>query len=493
MTMRLSNLIAPADGALLHGPDKQIAGIASDSRAVQEGFLFIAVPGTQQDGRTFIADAVTRGAAAVLAATGTDPASLPPTVTLVTAPHVRAALSAIASRYYPRQPQTIAAVTGTSGKTSTVQFLRELWTHGGHASASLGTLGLIAPGIKRYGALTTPDPIALHKALDEVAAQNVTHLAMEASSHGIELNRLDHVDIRLAAFTNLSRDHLDYHQTMEQYLAAKLRLFTALLRPDGTAVLNADIPEYGDIRALCEARNIRTLSFGRDGKDITLLAHSPLPDGQGLRFELLGKPYEIVLPMIGEFQIWNSLCALALAVGSGENPDKMVDAMQKLSGVPGRLELIGKTPAGGTVFVDYAHKPSALENVLVNLRPHVAATPGAKLHVIFGCGGNRDKGKRPLMGGIAQKLADRVIVTDDNPRKEEAKTIRAEILAGCKAGANLREIGDRAEAIRAGIEALGPGDVLVIAGKGHEEGQIVGDQVLPFNDADEARKVLGTK
>lgn len=489
--MLLSNLIAPTDGAVISGENRQIAGLCADSRKVQAGHLFVAVPGTKCDGASFISDAIKNGAIAIVADHETDLSSVPSHITTVKVPDVRHALSAIASRFYPRQPQTIAAVTGTSGKTSTVQFTRELWQRCGHKAASIGTLGLVTENETLYGSLTTPDPVTLHQHIDTIAGQGVTHLAMEASSHGIELKRLDHVRVSLAAFTNLSRDHLDYHETMERYFAAKLRLFTTLLRPNGTAVLNADIAEYEDIKTLCEARCIRTISFGRTGSDVLLLGHSPTPSGQNLRFEVYGKPYDIILPVIGEFQVWNSLCALCLAIGSGENPDKTVQAMTKLSGVAGRLEYIGTTPSGGSVFVDYAHKPAALENVLTAMRPHVGAHPGAKLHVVFGCGGDRDKGKRPIMGDIAQRLADNVIVTDDNPRSENPDVIRKEILTGCKAGDGLQEIGDRAMAIARGIESLGSGDALIIAGKGHEEGQIVGNQVLPFSDAQEARKVLG--
>lgn len=488
--MRLSNLIAPIKGSKLWGPDATISGINADSRTIEKGSLFIAVSGLAADGRAFIQDAVAKGAAAVLLEDGAKLAALPPAISYVTVTDARAALAAIAATFYPRQPPTIAAVTGTSGKTSTVQFTRDLWTQGGKQAASLGTLGLIAPQIKRYGSLTTPDSITLHKTLDEIAAQGVSHVAMEASSHGIELNRLDHVKISLAAFTNLSRDHLDYHKTMADYFAAKLRLFTTLLTDSGTAVLNADAPEFADVKAACETRGLKVMCFGRSGCHLLLKAHAPETGGQRLRFELFGTPYEITLPLIGEFQIWNSLCALSLAIASGEDQETMVHAMEKLAGVAGRLEKIGTTPSGGTVFVDYAHKPAALENVLMALRPHVAAQSGAKLRVVFGCGGNRDKGKRPLMGGIAQRLADDVIVTDDNPRHEKAETIRQEILAACTASPQLKERGNRADAIREGIESLKDGDVLVIAGKGHEEGQIVGDQVLPFNDADEARKVL---
>lgn len=489
--MRLSNLIAPNEGNTITGDDCIVSGVTTDSRKVKPGDLFVAVPGTKLDGTAYIPEAIQRGTTAIVVQSGAVLPPLPSTLSYITVPDVRRALSGIASRYYPRQPQIIAAVTGTSGKTSTVQFVRELWAHGGHQAASLGTLGMISPKTSQYGSLTTPDPITLHQLLDQMASENITHLAMEASSHGIHLHRLDHVRVNVAAFTNLSRDHLDYHETMEAYFSAKLRLFSSLLQPGGTAVLNADMDEYEDIKSICNARHIRVLGFGRNGRDLKLLNCTPQNKGQVLRFELFGKSYDIFLPVMGTFQAWNSLCALAIAIGSGENPDKMVAGLEKLSCVPGRLEFIGTTPSGGNVFVDYAHKPAALENVLETLRPHVLSHPGAKLHVLFGCGGNRDKGKRPLMGEIAQKLADHVIVTDDNPRGEDPATIRKEILAGCQADAKLMEIGDRRKAIAHGIGALESGDVLVIAGKGHEEGQIIGDKVLPFNDAQEARKALG--
>ena len=489
--MRLSNLITLADGASILGEDRTISGVTADSREVKAGYLFVAIPGTKLNGQHFIPDAIARGAVAVLVDSETPTSIVSSDITLISAPSVRHALAIIASRFYPRQPQTIAAVTGTSGKTSTVQFARQFWDQAGHKAASLGTLGLITSDNSTYGSLTTPDPVSLHRTIDQVASDGITHLAMEASSQGIHMRRLDGVRVSIAAFTNISRDHLDYHETMERYFSAKLRLFTSILKQGGVAVLNADIPEYEDLRAINEARGQRVLSFGRKGHDLRLLAHSPDTNGQHIRFELMGRPYELLLPLIGEFQIWNSFCALCLAVGSGENPEKMAAALTKLVGVPGRLEPVGVTPTGGNVFVDYAHKPGALENVLSTLRPHVSAHEGAKLHVVFGCGGNRDKGKRPIMGEIASRLADRIIVTDDNPRGEEAATIRKEILTGCDAPDKLVEVGDRAKAIEQAIADLGKGDVLVIAGKGHEDGQIVGDTVLPFNDADVARKVLG--
>ncbi|MDD2325059.1 MAG: UDP-N-acetylmuramoyl-L-alanyl-D-glutamate--2,6-diaminopimelate ligase [Alphaproteobacteria bacterium] len=489
--MRLSNLIQPSDGAVLQGEDRQIAGVTADSRQVKAGFIFVAIDGTNRNGADYIDEALASGATVFVLDEETKTPQLSSLVTLVRVPNPRHALSAIASRFYPRQPHMVAAVTGTSGKTSTVQFTRQFWKAAGHDAAAIGTLGLITDRETTYGSLTTPDPVTLHQTIDKITGEGVSHLAMEASSHGILLRRLDFVQVGLAAFTNLSRDHLDYHETMERYLAAKLRLFTSILKQNGTAVLNADAAEFEAINAVCLARGQKVMGFGRSGKEVKLLAYAPASSGQNLRFELLGKPYEINLPVIGTFQIWNSLCALSLAVASGEDPDKMVEAMTHLTGVPGRLEYIGRSAAGGSVFVDYAHKPAALENVLEALRPHVAAHDGAKLRVIFGCGGDRDRGKRPMMGQIAQKLADHVIVTDDNPRSEKADAIRAEILTGCKKVDTLEEIGDRAAAIAKGIEALQGGDVLVIAGKGHEEGQIVGTTVLPFNDAQEARKLLG--
>jgi UDP-N-acetylmuramoyl-L-alanyl-D-glutamate--2,6-diaminopimelate ligase len=490
--MRLSNLIEPIEGLKLHGQDAAITGLALDSRDVKPGYLFVAVPGTQQDGFSYIDDATRNGAAAVLIPENRMPET-PFNVPLVTAPDVRAALSSIAARFYPAQPDFIAAVTGTSGKTSVAQFTREIWQANGHESASIGTLGLVTSSGKSYGSLTTPDAITLHKTLDETARRGVTHLALEASSHGIDLHRIDHVRLHAAAFTNLSRDHLDYHDGMESYLAAKLRLFTHLLPEGKTAVLNADAPEFSRLAEACRTRRQTIIGYGRNGKDIRLNEHRLHGDGQVLRFTAMGKNYEVRLPIAGAFQVWNSLCALGLAIASGEAITGAVGALEKVTGVAGRLERIGTTAKGGAVYVDYAHKPGALENVLTAMRAHVAAQAGARLYVVFGCGGNRDKGKRPPMGSIAQKLADVVIVTDDNPRDEIPEKIRADILAGCAKGPNLREIGDRAAAIRAAVAELNDGDVLIIAGKGHETGQIVGNRVLPFDDAAVARQAINEK
>ncbi len=491
--MLLQNLIASSEGLKLQTPDIPITGIdikgiTTDSRNVKPGFLFVAVPGTKEDGSLYIDQAIQQGAVAVLIAEGKiSDVKIP----VITAPHIRKSVSAIASVFYPGQPEMVAAITGTSGKTSTAQFVREMWKGIGHKSASIGTLGLITDDESRYGSLTTPGAIALHELLDECAGKGITHLALEASSHGIDLNRLDHIHIKVAGFTNLSRDHLDYHETLENYFNAKLRLFTGLMPIGGIAVLNADIPEFIQLEAGAATRGLKVISYGLKGNDIRLMESKPDAKGQHLRLEVFGKEYAVLLPVMGSFQAWNALCALGMVIGSGAATDKAVAALEKVSDVPGRLQLAGISKKGGTVFIDYAHKPDALEKVLLALRPHVAAHQGSKLGVIFGCGGNRDKGKRPIMGEIAQRLADWVIVTDDNPRHEEPALIRQEILAGCKPGPMLQEMGDRHQAIEAGISKLQQGDVLVIAGKGHESGQIVGDQTMPFDDVAVAREVLG--
>jgi UDP-N-acetylmuramoyl-L-alanyl-D-glutamate--2,6-diaminopimelate ligase len=465
------------------GPDVEITGITEDSRKVQPGFLFIATPGVKQDGRAFIYDAIQKGAVAVLMPEGC--------VATVTTPDIRQSTSALAAAFYPRQPETIVAVTGTSGKTSTAQFAREIWQVLGQVSASVGTLGLVTAAGTSYGSLTTPDAITLHHALDDCAAQGITHAAIEASSHGLELKRLNHVRLKAGGFTNLSRDHLDYHQTMEAYFAAKQILFSELLPTGAAAVLNADVPQFSALVDIARMRGLKIISYGKNGKELRLIEARPDPKGQILRLEVFGKATEVLLSVIGSFQAWNALCAAGLVIGSGSAAEAAVAALEKVSGVPGRLQFIGTSKKGGEVFIDYAHKPDALENVLRAMRPHVAAYKGAKLGVVFGCGGNRDKGKRPIMGDIAQKQADWVVVTDDNPRHEDPAVIRAEVLAGCADTSNVHDVGNRAAAIFEGIAKLGAHDVLIIAGKGHEAGQIVGDKVLPFNDAEEARKVLG--
>lgn len=481
-------LLSQLTAGVSEGSDVDVTGITEDSRKVKPGFLFIATPGTKQNGCAFIDDALQKGAVAIVAPEDLE-ATAP--VPIVRTPDVRIATAGLAAAFYPRQPETIAAVTGTSGKTSTAQFAREIWQALGHASASIGTLGLVTAQGMHYGALTTPDAITFHRLLDDCAAQGITHAAIEASSHGIELHRLDKARLKAGAFTNLSRDHLDRYGTMDAYYAAKRGLFTFLLPSGAVAVLNADVPQFSELSGIARQRGLKVISFGKNAEDLRLIRCEPDSKGQILSIESFGKRTELLLPVIGGFQAWNALCAAGLAIGSGSDAEKTLAALSKVSGVPGRLQYIGASAKGGEVFVDYAHKPDALANVLRALRPHVRVHEGAKLGVVIGCGGDRDRGKRPIMGDIAQKEADWVIVTDDNPRSENPAAIRAEIVAGCGDLSNVAEIGDRAKAILEGVDKLGAHDVLIIAGKGHEPGQIVGDTVFPFDDAEQARKVLG--
>ncbi len=461
----------------------EITGLTCDSRKVRPGFLFAAFPGGKADGREFIPEAIGRGASAVLAPPGTrlHPPSQP--ACLVTAENPRRVFALMAARFYQFQPKTIAAVTGTNGKTSVVTFLRQIWTRLGHQAASLGTLGITAPQMEIAGSLTTPDAVDLHWHLSELARAGVDHLAMEASSHGLSQYRLDGVRVAAAAFTNLSRDHLDYHGSMEDYGAAKLRLFTELAADGGAAVINAD-DSWADAFILAAAgRGLRTLTFGTSGKDLRLEKAELQPEGQALHVEILGRKRVIDLPLVGAFQGSNALCALGLAIGCGADPEAAADALEHLGGVRGRLELCARHPNGAPIFVDYAHTPDALETVLETLRPHVSG----RLAVVFGCGGDRDAGKRPQMGRIAADLADVVFVTDDNPRTEKADAIRRQIMIACP---GATEIGNRNEAIHAAVSQLAAADLLLVAGKGHETGQIVGTEILPFDDAEAVRRAV---
>lgn len=458
-----------------------VTGLTADSRKVRPGFLFAALPGSKVDGRSFIGAAVSQGATAILLPAGSE-VSVPANVALLPSDNPRRSLALLAARYAGAQPKVIAAVTGTAGKTSTTVFLRQLWSLLGHRAGSLGTIGLVAPGLERGESLTTPDPIELHQVLAELAAHDVDHLAMEASSHGLDQYRLDGVQLSAAAFTNLSRDHLDYHGSMEGYLRAKLRLFDALLPAGGGAVINADMDVADRVIAVARARHHQLITFGRNGREIRLLRQTPTASGQMLDLEVMGRRCEVIFPVVGLFQAQNMLAALGLAIGSGADPETAAAMIGGISGVHGRIEHVANTPSGGAVYVDYAHKPAGLEAVLQALRPHASG----KLVVLFGCGGDRDKGKRPQMGEIAARLADRVIVTDDNPRSEDPAVIRREVLAGAK---QAEEIGDRAAAIRAAMSDLGRGDLLVIAGKGHETYQIIGETKYPFDDSEVARNV----
>lgn len=482
--MRLIELMTPMTPQIDTLRDVQITGLTADSRRVEPGYLFAALPsatrGSGTDGRNHIGDALARGAVAVLAPPGTvveEPAQL------VIDENPRRQLALLAARFYQHQPKTVAAVTGTNGKSSVVGFTRQIWSHLGLPSASIGTLGIDADNFDAGPSLTTPDPVSLHKTLAEIADAGVDHLAMEASSHGLDQNRLDGVDIIAAAFTNLTRDHLDYHETEASYFAAKRRLFEQLLRPDGTAVLNADSPYYEEIRDVCRQVGHRISSYGMSTSDMRIDDLSPLTDGLRLCVTIARRTYETRLPLVGAFQAHNAMAALGLVIGCGADVDNAFGALAMLKGVHGRMQLAGRHPNGALVYIDYAHTPDALETALSSIRPHVTG----KLAVIFGAGGDRDPGKRAMMGKVAAQFADRAIVTDDNPRREDPASIRRQILTGCP---NATEYDSRAKAITETIGALAPDDVLIIAGKGHETGQIVGTETLPFDDSEVARDTI---
>ncbi|MBR3942378.1 MAG: UDP-N-acetylmuramoyl-L-alanyl-D-glutamate--2,6-diaminopimelate ligase, partial [Clostridia bacterium] len=448
-----------------------------NSKQVEEGFVFAALSGAKTNGEKYIDEAIANGAAAILLPA--DKKRKDSRIPYFYAGNPRKAFALMAAAFNPLQPETIVAVTGTNGKTSTSVFTRQIWEQAGLCAASMGTIGIISPVMTKEGNLTSPPPSILYKDVNELASKGVTNLAIEASSHGIDQCRLDGLKIKAAGFTNLTRDHLDYHGDMEHYLLAKLRLFSDLIVPEGAGVINADIAECNIITSTCKSRKIQTFTYGFQGKELRILNHRADALGQNLLLDVLGKRYNIRLPLTGDFQAMNALCALGLAIACGADADKAVEALESLKGSWGRLENVVTLSNGAAVYVDYAHTPDAMENVLNTLRPNTVG----KLSIVFGCGGDRDRGKRPQMGAVAAKLADRVIVTDDNPRTEDANFIRSEIMPACP---DALEIGDRRKAIFAAIKELNAGDVLVIAGKGHETGQKIGDTVHPFNDTEEA-------
>ena len=464
----------------------EVAGITADSRLVQPGFVFAALKGVATDGRRFAQQAVDKGAVAILT---DDPAALAlddaarARVTIVADPNPQRRLALIAARFYPRRPSMLAAVTGTNGKTSVAHFTREIWQALHRRSASLGTLGWVTGAERHPGSLTTPDPVALHRMLSDLADRRVDCAAIEASSHGLAQYRLDGVVFDAAAFTNLTRDHLDYHGDMEAYLAAKERLFADLLAPGGTAVLNADIAEYPRLAALAGRRGHRIIAYGESVRaQLRLIGRTPRHDGQRLALQLYGAEHTAELRLVGDFQAMNVLAALGLAVATGADFAAAVAALPTLTTVPGRMQFVGEKN-GAAVFVDYAHTPDALRTVLAAARPHTAR----RLAVVFGAGGDRDRGKRPLMGQATAESADLIYVTDDNPRSEDPAAIRRAVIAAVPQAV---EIGDRRAAIDAAIAALEPGDLLVIAGKGHESGQTIGKQTLPFDDVEVAAEII---
>jgi len=480
--MRLREIL-PADADIAAGSaDIDVGGITSDSRTVRAGDVFVAIAGGKADGLRFMAPALAAGAAAIVADRPPE-VPLPAGVTFVRVDNIRRALALAAAKFYPGQPPIIAAVTGTSGKTSVAAFTRQIWTVLGHQAASIGTVGVVSPRGEIYGSLTTPDPVALHRSIDQLARDGVTHLAIEASSHGLDQHRLDGLRIAAAGFTNITRDHLDYHLSFQDYLTAKLRLFENLLEPTGTAVVLVDHEHADAVVTAATARRVKVLSVGRAGTGIRLVEAAI--DGFAQRFtvEHGGKRFVVRLPLVGEFQIENALIAAGLVIATGGDAAAVFAALGDLHGAKGRLELVGQK-RGAPIFVDYAHKPDALAKALEALRPYVTG----KLIVVFGAGGDRDRGKRPLMGAVAAEKADKVIVTDDNPRSENPAAIRAAILA---ASPGATEIGDRREAIRAAIAGLSRGDILLVAGKGHETGQIIGDRTIEFSDHEAVASALG--
>jgi UDP-N-acetylmuramoyl-L-alanyl-D-glutamate--2,6-diaminopimelate ligase len=471
--------LLPEDDADGRYASVEVTGVAADSRKVKPGNVFFAIAGAKADGAAYVRDAVKAGAA-IIAAERNDFGDVP--VLFAKVKNARRALALAAAAAFPRQPATIAAVTGTSGKTSVAAFTRQIWAALGQPAASLGTIGVVSPSGETYGSLTTPDPVDLHRTLDTLAGEGVTHLALEASSHGLDQHRLDGVRISAGAFTNLSRDHLDYHPDVEAYLAAKLRLFTELLPPGSTAVIDVDNCYAGQVIAAAKTRGLKIDTVGEGGDGIRLTGGAIDGFAQNISFLHEGRARSVKLPLVGAFQVHNVMVAAALALATGSDPDAVFGTLEHLTGARGRLELVGARN-GAPIFIDYAHKPDALAKALDALRPYASG----RLVVVFGCGGDRDKGKRPLMGAIATEKADTVIVTDDNPRSENPAAIRAEILA---AAPGATEIGDRGEAIRTAIAGLKAGDALMVAGKGHETGQIVGSKVLPFSDHDAVAAAL---
>ena len=478
--MQLSKLLSGfADVPAGAGPN--VTGLSSDSRTVQAGDVFFALAGSKSDGARFISDAAGRGAVAIIA--GPSAASgIGLGVPVIEVVEPRRVLALAAARFFGRQPETVVAVTGTSGKTSVADFSRQLMTALGNSAASVGTIGIVKPGGAVYGSLTTPDPITLHKTLAALADEGVTHLAMEASSHGLDQFRLDGVRLKAAAFTNLGRDHLDYHPNLQAYLAAKMRLFEDLLPADGVAVVNADEGASSSVVEIANRRGLAVLDVGHTAQSLKLIDVQRQGFRQRLDLEAAGKRHVVFLPLIGAYQVSNALVAAGLMMALGYDVEEVLGHLDRLKGVKGRLEIAAEAK-GGLIVVDYAHKPEALEAALSGCRPFVSG----KLIVVFGCGGDRDSGKRSIMGRIAKDRADVVIVTDDNPRSEEPSLIRREIIGDL---IGIKEIADRREAINAAIDMIGEGDVVVVAGKGHETGQIIGDEVVPFSDHDEIAQAV---
>ena len=476
--MRLSDLLNIDAGTEMLR--REITGLTADSRAVREGYLFAALSGTQVDGRRFIPSALEKGAKAILVEKGS--VVEPSSAYIHAVDNPRKELAILSRRFFGEPPETIVGVTGTNGKTSVAHFVQAIWSEMGIRGGSLGTLGIVtAEDVEDLG-YTTPEPVLMHEKLAKLASKGISHLAIEASSHGLDQFRLDGLPMRAGAFTNLTHDHLDYHATEEEYLEAKLGLVKRVVMNNGTAVLNADAQHFYAFKEAANDRGLDILSYGRNGGDLKLLDVSSHGSGQQITVDIFGSRYSFDLRVAGEFQAMNILCALGLVIGAGGDHVAAITALPKIASVPGRMEHVARTSQDADVYVDYAHTPDALKTVLEALRPH---TEG-KIHVLVGCGGDRDRAKRPIMGKIAADLADEVYVTDDNPRSEDPSLIRKAVLQGCP---QAHEIGDREKAIFAAMQNAMANDVILIAGKGHESGQTIGDQVIPFNDKDVAQKL----
>ena len=486
--MRLTEIVGNEDNGVAvpsQYAHLEINGLTCDSRQVESGYIFAALQGTQTDGRRFISTAIAKGASVILTEAGTVlPDGGNDDVWLLSHTNPRRLLAKYSANFYQKQPESIVAVTGTNGKTSVAYFCQQLWNLLDKKAASLGTIGISGLGDGIGEGLTTPDPVKLHETLAGLQEKDVEYLALEASSHGLDQCRLDGVRLKAAAFTNLSRDHLDYHHTEEAYFQAKARLFDEVMPEDGVAVLNSDIPEYNRLKTVCDTRNHTILSYGH-AEDATFSIKETTPErlGQYVVFAYKEKTYTLTTPLIGAFQVSNMLCALGLVIGSGVDAEAAIAVLPKLQPAPGRMERVSGDDKPWSVYVDYAHTPDALEKALKELRPYASG----KLHVIFGCGGDRDKGKRPQMGAVAARCADHAVVTDDNPRTENPEQIRAEILATCVGAEN---IADRKAAIAHGVGQLKEGDILLISGKGHEKTQKIGNKTTPFDDVVVAQQAM---
>lgn len=459
--------------------DARVTGLSVDSRHVKPGHVFAAMPGSVMDGRDFIPQAIANGAIAILSTPDAQTDGVP----LISSSDPRLDYARLAKRLYPGQPATVVAVTGTNGKSSTVEFLRQIWQYSGHSAACFGTLGVRTNTALLPMSHTTPDALALHQTLDDLHAQGITHAAMEASSHGLDQRRMDAVALSAAGFTNLTQDHYDYHETPEAYFDAKARLFTELLPDRSPVVVMVDDDAGRDLFDTCQTLGFYARSIGWSGRDIRIAEIMPRAASQTLTLIIDGERAVVELPLAAEFQALNAVTALALALTTAVPKAVALDALAHLTGVAGRLEMAGRRANGAPVFIDFAHTEDGLSKLLRSVRPHVEG----KLHVVFGCGGDRDPDKRAKMGVAAARHADTVIVTDDNPRSEVPSDIRKAVMQGCP---EATEIGDRRAAIAAGITRLEAGDCLVVAGKGHEQGQIVGDKIIPFNDVTVVQALL---